>query len=112
MKPAGAGPEQRRPDGMPQGTPWTAGKSGNPEGVSAYQAKLRRAIEKRETVERVLDVIDAMRVDAMAHEKYSPSAAKVYLGAVGINVTSPPVKLDLTDAPDEVVAYLAEKLPQ
>lgn len=89
-----------------------AGQSGNPEGVSKYMASLRRAIERKETSERVLEVIDAMRIDALAHEKYSPSAAKVYLGAVGLKLDgSASTKIDLSDAPAEVMTYLEGKIP-
>lgn len=110
--PNGAIPRQSDHPNLFRGNPeWVKGKSGNPEGVSAYQTKLRKAIEKRETPERVLEVIEAMRQDATAHEKFSPAAAKVYLGAVGINVTAPPLKLDLTEAPDEVVEWIADRMP-
>ncbi len=39
-KPPGDTPEQRRPDGMPQGNEWKKGQSGNPSGLS----KARRAV--------------------------------------------------------------------
>lgn len=92
-------------DGFPPG------RSGNPEGVSKYQALLRRAIEKQETPARVLAVIDAMREDAMAHEKFSPAAAKVYLGAVGVKLDgSAATKIDLSDAPEQVMDYLQGKI--
>lgn len=112
-------PDPARPTGGQPGFPnlksgaegWKAGQSGNAEGVSKYQAQLRRAIEERETSARVLDVIDAMRLDAMSHEKFSAAAAKVYLGAVGLKMDgNPPTKVDLSDAPPEVMDYLRKKI--
>lgn len=89
---------------------WRSGQSGNPDGVSAYQAKLRKAIEAQEAPELVCQVIEAMRQDAMAHEKFSPAAAKVYLSAVGLEMNKTPTKVDLSDAPPEVMQYLAGKI--
>jgi hypothetical protein len=110
-----AGPTGKQP-GFPNlkggAEGWKAGQSGNPEGVSKYQANLRRMIEERETPERVLAVIDAMREDALAHEKFSAGAAKVYLGAVGLKLDgSTSTKVDLSDAPPEVMDYLRKKIP-
>lgn len=78
-RPSGAGDEQRRPNGMPTGRPWGPGQSGNPVGVSKYQAEVRRAIEGRFPVSEVIDVLAAMKEDACAHEKFSAGAAKVFL---------------------------------
>lgn len=88
--------------------PWKPGQSGNPTGVSRYAKDLRAAINAQETPDRVCAVIDAMRMQALAGEKSSPSAAKVYLEAVGVKAE--PVKVDLSQAPDEVVAWLAENV--
>jgi hypothetical protein len=97
---------------MPKGKPFVPGQSGNPEGQSKYAVTLRKAIEAQETPERVCDVIDAMRTQALAGEKSSPAAAKVYLGAVGVKLDgSATTKVDLSDAPDEVMAYLRGKIP-
>lgn len=91
---------------------WVAGgPSPNPRGgKSEYQAKLQAAIEKQEPVENVCAVIAAMREDAMAHEKFSAAAAKVYLGAVGLDLSGQKAKVDLKDAPDDVVSWLADNV--
>lgn len=110
-KSTGAAGEQRA-DGMPRGTPFKPGQSGNPEGESKYAVTLRRAIERQETAERVCDVVDAMRIDALAHEKFSPAAAKVYFGAVGLRLDGgEATKIDLSDAPPETMEYLRRKIP-
>jgi len=87
------------------------GPSPNPNGgKSEYARKLQAAIEKQEPPENVCAVIAAMREDAMAHEKFSPAAAKVYLGAVGLDLSGQKAKVDLKDAPDQVVEWLAENV--
>ena len=85
------------------------GPSPNPTGVSKYQTQLRKAIEAKESPERVLEVIDAMRTMALSgNVKGAPAAAKVYLGAVGLKMET--TKVDLTDAPPEVMEYLRGKI--
>lgn len=86
------------------------GPSPNPGGESVYQRELRLAIEKQEPPENVAAVVAAMREDAMAHEKFSPAAAKVYFAAVGLPMNREPPKIDLTKAPDEVVNWLADNV--
>lgn len=91
------------------GPRWEKGQSGNRSGLSKYQAKLSRAIRRQERPKQVCEVIAAMREDALAHEKYSAAAAKVYLAAVGIDIKP---KADLAEvleamrgAPDEALQW-------
>ena len=91
--------------------PWQPGQSGNPTGQSKYALSLRKAIQAQETPEFVCAVVAAMREDAMAGGKSAPAAAKVYFEAVGLPKVEPE-KIDLKDAPDEVVTWLAENLQQ
>jgi hypothetical protein len=87
------------------------GPSPNPTGgESPYHRKLRLAIEKQEPVENVCAVVAAMREDAMAHEKHSAAAAKVYFAAVGLPMNREPPKVDLSKAPDDVVNWLADNV--
>lgn len=86
------------------------GPSPNPGGRSKYDVALEAAIQKQETPARVCEVIEAMHEDATAHEKYSASAAKVYLGAVGVRLNAEPAKVDLSDLPDNVVQLIAERI--
>lgn len=88
---------------------WKPGQSGNPAGISRYAQQLRKAIQAQETPELVCAVVAAMREDAMSGGKTAPAAAKVYFEAVGLPKVEPE-KIDLTDAPDEVVTWLAENL--
>jgi hypothetical protein len=76
------------------GPRWRKGETGNPGGRSLYQRKLDKAIRKQERPARVCEVIEALRQDALAHEKFSPAAAKVYLAAVGVDMRP---KTDLQD---------------
>src|SRR6185312_563533 len=77
----------------------------NPRGgKSPYQASLDKAIEAQETPDRVCEVIAAMREMALSgNAKAAPAAAKVYLGAVGVDMNKAPSKLDLTGAPEDLV---------
>jgi hypothetical protein len=88
---------------------WKPGQSGNPAGLNRYQKLIRDAIQKQETPERVCAVVAAMQQDACAHEKYSAAAAKVYFEAVGLPRVEA-TKVDLSDAPPEVMNYLSGKL--
>jgi hypothetical protein len=63
---------------------FTKGQSGNPAGASRHAVALRRAIEAKESPDRVLEVIDAMRTCALQGDA---KAASVYLKAVGAEVT-------------------------
>lgn len=95
------------------GPRWKEGcPSPNPGGKSSYQRSLEAAIQKQETPERVCAVIAAMHEDAVAHEKFSPAAAKVYLQAVGVELNKVPPPVDLSDVPEEELRVLREKLRQ
>lgn len=90
---------------------WVKGMpSTNPGGKTEYARKLQAAIEAQEPPENVCAVIAAMREDALAHDKTSPAAAKVYLGAVGLDLSGQKPRVDLKNAPDEVVTWLAENV--
>jgi hypothetical protein len=89
---------------------WKPGVSGNPSGVNRYQQAIRKAIEAQEPPSEVARVVLAMKEDALAHKPYSANAAKVYLAAVGVKLNGQGKELDLEDAPDEVVEWLATKL--
>lgn len=85
--------------------------SPNPYGpVSTYERKLREAVRDSETPEQVCEVVAAMRVQALAGEKSSPAAAKVYLEAVGLPKPPPEFRIDLTNAPPEVIKWLTPLL--
>lgn len=87
------------------------GKSGNPSGVNRYMQQLRAAIQRQESPGRVCQVVDAMRTQALAGDKASPNAAKVYFQAVGLKLDgAAAVNVDLSDAPPEVMEYLSGKL--
>lgn len=104
-------PKDRQANLRPNPNWVKGGPSPNPSGgKNPYLAKLQAAIEKQEPPENVCAVIAAMREDAMAHEKFSAAAAKVYLGAVGLDLNRVPAKVDFTNAPDQVVEWFAENV--
>jgi fructose-1,6-bisphosphatase/sedoheptulose 1,7-bisphosphatase-like protein len=89
-----------------EGGKWKAGASPNPGGRPKKIRDIEAAILKAETPERVTEVINAMRLMALSGEKEAPAAAKVYLERV-----LGPVKdldIDLSDASEETIRYLAE----
>ena len=83
-------------DGAPQSTLaeagratwWQPGQSGNPGGLTRaerdYRTVIKAALRGQETPERVCEVVNAMRKQALAGGKTAPAAAKVYLEAVGV----------------------------
>ena|SRR5258708_1872662 len=87
------------------------GPSPNPSGGrSPYQRALDAAIERQEAPELVCQVIAAMREQALEKGKASPAAAKVYLGAVGVDLNKAPAKVELDNAPKEVLNWITENL--
>lgn len=66
-------------------TRWKPGQSGNRSGLSPYALALRDALEKQETVKRVMRVIRATRIAALDGDA---RAAKVYLSVVGLDTGS------------------------
>ncbi len=76
-------PQKVIPPGL---RPFKPGQSGNPGGLSKYERRLRRMIRKQEKPALVCQVIEAMRLQALAGDKSSPPAAKVYLAAVGVDM--------------------------
>jgi hypothetical protein len=86
------------------------GESPNKGGKSKYQSELDAAIEAQESPERVCQVVAAMHALAISGDaKGSPAAAKVYLGAVGVDLNKASAnKLDLEGAPKELVDGLTD----
>lgn len=104
-------PGRRRGNAGVPNPAWVKGMpSANPGGKSEYARKLQAAIEKQEPPENVCAVIAAMRADALSGGKTAPAAAKVYLGAVGLDLSGQKARVDLKDAPDDVVTWLAENV--
>lgn len=93
-----------------EATRWKPGQSPNPGGISTYERELRVAVRNQETPARVCEVVDALRADALAGTKTSPSSAKVYLDAVGLPKPPPEFQIDLTNAPPEVIKWLTPLL--
>jgi len=93
------------------GRPFEPGVSGNPGGRPKKVQAYRAAILQQETVERVCEVVNAMREGALAGGKSAPACAKVYLGACGISTEGKPDE-DFADAlraaPPEVVEFIAK----
>lgn len=104
---------EKRPDGMPKGTPIQPGQVLNPGGRPKKLRALEAAILEAETPERVKEVVDAMRNLALEGTKASPAAAKVYFGVIGISTDGKKdedfAKL-LEGAPPEVAQWLASLL--
>jgi len=105
---------ETRPDGLPKGKPFEPGNqaASGPRPESKYVAQLRAAIQEQETPAEVCKVVAAMKADALSGKKSAPAAAKVYLGAVGLKLDGgAETKVDLSDAPPEVMDYLRRKIP-
>ena len=70
------------------GRPFKPGESGNPGGMSKaereYRDKVKAALRKQENPSRICKLVNAMFVQALAGEKASPAAAKVYGELVGV----------------------------
>lgn len=73
----------------------------------------RKAIQEQETPERVCQVVDAMRTQALSGSKAAPTAARVYFEAVGLPLGKPEDDLaeKMKDAPPEALDFF-EKLRQ
>lgn len=92
------------------GNRFAPGMSGNPGGRPKQVTAYRVAIQKQETPERVCEVVDAMRTQALLGGKTAPACARVYFEAVGLPLGKPDDDLSekLRDAPPEALDFLSK----
>lgn len=118
------GPAQK-PKGLPRGKPFPPGNRANPGGRPKKLVEIEAVLDaEHRTVENMREVFAQLRALATEnvitrwtdnkgneHESQrqpNPAFMALYLDRVLGPVKE--LKIDLSDAPDEVVAYLAEKL--